>query len=82
MLFRSATSIVVERQLTRGFGFERDAETEKFRRRFDIYKDEGDMLVISAATPSEIAGAIEKALRRPASQQKPTGQNGDDQRLG
>ena len=60
----TATSIVVERQLRRGFGFQRDAETQKFRQRFDIYKSEGDMLVVSASTPSQIAAAIEQAFRR------------------
>ena len=57
-----ATSIVVERQLGRGFGFERDAETQKFRRRFEICKDEADMLVISAGAPSQIAVAVEQAI--------------------
>ena len=57
-----ATSIVVERQLTRGFGFQRDAEARKFRERFDIYRDEGDMLVMSAGTPSQIAAAVEQAI--------------------
>lgn len=57
-----ATSIVVERQLRRGFGFERDAEAQKFRHRFEIYKDEADMLVISANAPSQIAAAVEQAL--------------------
>lgn len=70
-----ATSIVVERQLTRGFGFERDAETQKFLHRFDIYKDEGELLVISAATPAEIAAAIVRALEHRRL-------SGDDQRLG
>ena len=57
-----ATSIVVERQLGRGFGFERDAEAQKFRQRFEIYRDEGDMLVISARAPSQIASAVEQAI--------------------
>jgi shikimate kinase len=57
-----ATTIVVERQLTRGFGFQRETETEKFRKRFDIYRAEGDMRVISVAQPPQIAAAIEQAL--------------------
>jgi shikimate kinase len=53
-----ATEIVVARQLTRGFGFERDTETRKFRERFAIYRREGDMLVASEAPPAVIASAV------------------------
>ncbi|HTM77158.1 MAG TPA: shikimate kinase [Devosia sp.] len=57
-----ATAIVIDRQLTRGFGFQRETETEKFRKRFAIYRAEGDMRVISVAPPPQIAAAIEQAL--------------------
>jgi shikimate kinase len=53
-----ATEIVVARQLTRGFGFEREGETRKFRERFAIYCQEGDMLVASVAPPKVIANAV------------------------
>ena len=54
----SATSIVVSRQLERGFGFEREAEDRKFRERFAIYKNAGQMRVVSAATPVAIAASV------------------------
>lgn len=54
----TATSIVVERQLTRGFGFERQPEERKFRGRFAIYRETGDMLVASTAPPQQIAAAV------------------------
>lgn len=58
----TATSIVVERQLTRGFGFERQPEEQKFRERFAIYRETGDMLVCSAAPGETIAAAVVGAL--------------------
>ena len=58
----SATSIVVRRQLERGFGFEREAEDRKFRQRFSIYKDAGQMRVVSTAPPVSIAAAVAAKL--------------------
>lgn len=58
----TATSIVVERQLTRGFGFERQNEEQKFRGRFAIYREAGDVLVCSVAPPETIAAAVVGAL--------------------
>ena len=60
-----ATSIVVERQLTRGFGFERQSEEQKFRERFTIYRETGDMLVSSVAAPARIAAAVVASLGLP-----------------
>lgn len=57
-----ASSIVVGRQLTRGFGFERASEEQKFRERFGIYRHAGDMLVVSAAEPRSIAAAVMEGL--------------------
>ena len=57
-----ATSIVVSRQLERGFGFERETEDRKFRQRFAIYKNAGQMLVVSAAAPVCIAAAVAAKL--------------------
>lgn len=58
----TATSIVVERQLTRGFGFERQPEERKFRERFAIYQETGDMRVASLAPPQQVAAAVVGAL--------------------
>lgn len=57
-----ATALVVERQLQRGFGLERASETAKFRERFDIYREVGDMLVVSAAPAEQVAMAVLDAL--------------------
>lgn len=64
-----ATEIVVIRQLARGFGFDREDQTRKFQHRFGIYRDMGDMLVISMAPANETAGTVIAALgglRQPA----------------
>jgi shikimate kinase len=58
----TATPIVVERQLKRGFGFQRETEERKFRERFAIYRSTGDMLVASLAPPEQIAAAIAATL--------------------
>lgn len=57
-----ATPIVVERQLVRGFGFERQSETQKFRERFAIYRRTGDLLVASVASPRRTAASIVSML--------------------
>lgn len=62
----TATPIVVERQLTRGFGFQRQSETQKFRERFAIYRGAGDMVVASMAPPEQIAAAVVTTLGLPA----------------
>ncbi|MEO8684571.1 MAG: shikimate kinase [Devosia sp.] len=56
-----ATSIVVQRQLGRGFGFVRETEDRKFRDRFDIYRDQGDALVVSSEAPAIAASAVIEA---------------------
>ena len=53
-----ATDIVVARQLTRGFGFERASETTKFHQRFPIYLRHGDMLVVSTLPAERLAQAV------------------------
>ncbi|WP_224704533.1 shikimate kinase [Devosia aquimaris] len=53
-----ACRIVVARQLTRGFGFEAESESEKFRTRFARYRAEGDALVLSTAAPGAMAAAV------------------------
>lgn len=60
----TAAPLVVERQLTRGFGLERAPEDRKFRERFHIYRREGDMLVVSMEPPTQIADAVQSALYR------------------
>lgn len=57
-----ATSIVVERQLTRGFGFQRESEDQKFRVRYETYRETGDMLVCSVGAPDQIAVAVLASL--------------------
>lgn len=52
----------VSRQLTRGFGLRRETEIPKFRKRFGIYRAEGDMLVVGTEHPSQIAVAVQRAL--------------------
>jgi shikimate kinase len=59
-----ATSVVVERQLKRGFGLERAGEERKFRERFGIYRHVGDALVVSVAEPAETARSLVGALRQ------------------
>lgn len=61
-----ATSVVVARQLTRGFGFEQAAEEQKFRQRFRVYRDAGEMLVVSVADPVGVAAAVVDRLIRQA----------------
>lgn len=58
-----ATAVVVERQLARGFGLERVSEEHKFRERFPIYRDAGEMLVISTSPAAPIAEALLDRLR-------------------
>jgi shikimate kinase len=74
-----ATEVVVTRQATRGFGFDRDEQAQKFRQRFDIYRDKGDMLVVSMTPASETAGAVITALgglSQPLTAQIPTARSG------
>lgn len=54
----TAASIVVERQLGRGFGFIGETEDRKFRDRFAIYQGVGDALVVSTAAPAKVASAV------------------------
>lgn len=58
----TATGIVVARQLTRGFGLEPASEERKFRERFEIYRQLGDMLVVSSAPAAEIANSVASRL--------------------
>ena len=57
-----ATELVVERQLKRGFGLERESETRKFRQRFGRYREQGDMLVVSSAPAEDMGKAVQAAL--------------------
>lgn len=57
-----ATHIVVDRQMQRGFTLDRAGEIEKFRHRFHIYRDAGDMLVVSTQPASQTAAAVVAAL--------------------
>jgi len=57
-----ASDIIVDRQLRRGLYKDADRQRQTFRERFALYKAAGDMLVISPASPHEIANAIAKRL--------------------
>lgn len=59
----AAAEIVVERQLRRGFGLQRQRELEKFRARFPAYLGLGDLRVVSTQPPAEIAAEIAALLR-------------------
>ncbi|RYE75776.1 MAG: shikimate kinase [Hyphomicrobiales bacterium] len=54
----ASTEIVVARQLTRGFGLQRQTEEQKFRQRFEIYKSEGDALLIGPADAKFVADCM------------------------
>lgn len=58
----TATEIVVDRQMSRGYTSDRAGEISKFERRFGIYRDKGDMLVLSTAPPDETARAVIERL--------------------
>ncbi len=61
----AASDIIVERQLRRGFSKDEDNERRTIRQRFYLYKAAGDMLVVSAAAPRQIAGAVAERLIDP-----------------
>ena len=58
----AATQLVVARQMTRGFDVPQELEDRKFRERFPIYLREGDALVVSVASPPQIADTLIEAL--------------------
>lgn len=53
-----SVEIVIARQLSRGFGLVREKEEKKFRERFDMYKNLGDIKIFSADAPDLIAEKI------------------------
>lgn len=55
-------NIVIQRQLSRGFGLNEDREKEKFIQRFEIYKGLGDIKIFSSQDPHLIADTIIKKL--------------------
>lgn len=57
-----ASDIIVERQAGRGLSYDAVEERRKIRERFQPYKSDGDMLVISASPPARIAEAIAERL--------------------
>lgn len=67
-----ATAIVVNRQMGRGYTSDRPAETIKFQSRFAVYRELGDMLVVSAASADQTAGAAIRALGMSTVAQTPT----------
>lgn len=57
-----STNIIVERQLKRGFNLNKEREIEKFNKRFDLYKQLGDIKVFSLDTPEEISNKIKNKI--------------------
>lgn len=54
--------IIVKRQLSRGFGLKEGIEKEKFIRRFQIYKELGDIKIFSKENPETIAEQMKKEI--------------------
>ncbi len=53
-----STKIIVKRQLSRGFGLNKKREEEKFRLRYPIYKNHGDIKIFSTEKPETIVERI------------------------
>lgn len=60
----TSTSVIVERQLKRGYGLQRDSEEKKSRERFEIYCNIGDAIVASFGDPNITASLVVKKLNR------------------
>jgi len=58
----TSTDIVLKRQLSRGFGLNKDREKIKFTQRFPIYKDFGDIKIFSHDKPEIIAEQMKKEI--------------------
>ena len=54
--------IVVTRQLFRGFGLNKEREVDKYTNRFHVYKDLGDIKIISHQKPEKIAEKMKQQL--------------------
>ena len=57
-----STKIILERQLSRGFGLKENREKIKFIRRFKLYKELGDIKIFSHEKPQVIVEKIVKQL--------------------
>lgn len=57
-----STRIVVDRQLSRGFGLKEDREKTKFIQRYPIYKELGDIKIFSHDKPEIIAEQMKKEI--------------------
>jgi len=57
-----STTIVVKRQIARGFGLKEDREKTKFIQRFPIYKKLGDIRIFSHDNPKIIAKQMKKEI--------------------
>lgn len=57
-----STEIIVQRQLSRGFGLNEERERQKFRKRFDIYKKFGNIKIYSTDTPENIAQEMKEKI--------------------
>jgi shikimate kinase len=56
--FEECRDIIVERQLSRGFGLKREKEIKTISERFDLYKNYGDIKIFSCENPDIIAMRI------------------------
>ncbi len=57
-----STNIVVDRQLSRGFGLKEDREKTKFIQRYPTYKELGDIKIFSHDKPEIIAEQMKKEI--------------------
>lgn len=57
-----SADIVVQRQLSRGFGLKEDREKTKFIQRFPVYKKLGDIKIFSYNKPEIIAVQMKKEI--------------------
>lgn len=57
-----SANIVVERQLQRGFGLQKESERQKFIDRYPKYLGKGDITIFSTDNPQEIANHMKEEL--------------------
>ncbi|HEY3267798.1 MAG TPA: shikimate kinase [Armatimonadota bacterium] len=57
-----SASIIVARQMGRGFGLDPERERAKFLRRFPVYRAHGDVQVSPIGPPAEVARRMRDAL--------------------
>jgi shikimate kinase len=58
----AGVEVVVERQLARYPELDADSERERFKRRFYLYRDKGDIQVVTNGSPTYVANHIVRQL--------------------